>query len=118
MKTPQQRSRTLLAVGAWALLVAIAVGFLTTIPSVDAAIDKASAAISARLLTGLVLFLTGAAALATWVGALWYAAVNHRPGAGRWALFALLGFGNFVASFFYYFGYVYWSRAAAGDPAA
>ena len=30
----------------------------------------------------------------------------------------LLGFGNFAASFFYYFGYVYWSRPATGDPVA
>ncbi|SRR5437762_469652 len=118
MKTPQQRSRTLLAVGAWTLLVAIALGFLTSIPSVDTAIEPASGETWVSLLTGLLLFLTGAAALAAWVGAVWYAAVTHRTGTGRWALLALLGFGNFAASFFYYFGYVYWSRPATGDPVA
>ena len=118
MSTPQQRSRTLLAVGAWALVAAIALGFLTSIPSVDAAIDSASNATWVKVLEGLVLLLVGGAALAAWVGALWHAAVTHRLGVGRWVLIVVLVFGNFVASFFYYFGYVYWSQSGADDPAA
>jgi len=119
MSTAEHRSRRLLAVGAWVLLAAIAAGLLTSIPRVDAAIEQSSRTGWAKLITVIVLVTVGAAAIAAWVGALWHAAATHRSSAaGRWALIAVLIFGNFVASFFYYFGYVYWLRPAVGDSAA
>jgi len=118
MSAAGENARKLLALGAWALLAAVALGFLSSIPQVDVSIDQASATTWGRVLMVIVFILVGAAVLAVWSGALWYVAVTHMSRPARWSLLALLIFGNFVASFFYYFGYVYWLRAPVSDPAA
>jgi hypothetical protein len=119
MTTALQRSRKLLGIGAWVLLAAVALGFLTSIPTVDATLDRASGALLVRLVMAVILTVVGAAAIATWAGAVWHARVTQQSSkAGRRALLALLVLGNFVAGFFYYFGYVYWARSSTGEPAA
>jgi len=119
MSTAEQRARKLLGSGAWVLLAAVALGCLTSIPTVEAAIDRASGAFFVRLVIAGILTVVGAAAIATWAGALWHARVTkHSSTVRRWGLFALLAFGNFVAGFFYYFGYVYWARPSPVEPAA
>ncbi|SRR6266699_1738767 len=118
MSTAGGNARKLLALGAWALLAAVALGFLSSIPQVDVTIDQASRTTWGRVLMGAVFLLVGAGGLAAWAGALWHVAVAPWSRPARWSLLALLIFGNFVASFFYYFGYVYWLRAPVSNPAA
>jgi hypothetical protein len=101
MSTAGENARKLLALGAWALLAAVALGFVSSIPQVDLAIDQASATTSGRVVMGVVFILVGAAALAAWAGALWHVAVTPRSPPARWGLLALLIFWNFVASLFY-----------------
>ncbi len=76
MSTAEQRARKLLGSGAWVLLAAVALGFLTSIPTVEAAIDRASGTFFVRLVIAGILTVVGAAAIATWAGALWYARVT------------------------------------------
>ena len=76
MSTAEQRSRKLLGSGAWVLLAAVALGFLTSIRTVDAAIDRASEALFVRLVIAGILTIVGAAAIATWAGAVWHARVS------------------------------------------
>ena len=119
MNTAEQRSRKLLGIAAWVLLAAVALGLLTSIPTLDVAIGRASRTTFVTLLMAAIFTVVGAAAIAAWIGAVWHARVTHLSSTtGRSALLALLILGNFVAAFFYYFGYVYWTRPHAGGPAA
>ena len=119
MNTAEQRSRRLLSIGAWVLLVAVTLGLLTSIPTVDTAIGLVSETTLVKLLMAAIFTVVGAGAIAAWIGAVWHARVTHPTSTvGRWALLAFLVFGNFVAGFFYYFGYVHWTRRSAGEAAA
>jgi hypothetical protein len=118
MINAQQRSRKLLAIGAWIVLVAVALSYITLIPSVDAAIDRASGHGFGKLILASAIAVTGAAFLATWFGAVWHARVTpHSSRLIRSALLALLVVGNGAAGFFYYFGYVLWAEPSSDAPA-
>ena len=119
MINAQQRSRKLLAIGAWMVLAAVALSYVTLISNVDAAIDRASGHAFGKLIMASALAVVGAACLATWFGAIWHARVTpHSSPPVRSALLALLVVGNFAAGFFYYFGYVLWAEPSSDAPAA
>jgi len=119
MTNTQQRSRKLLAIGAWIVLAAVALSYLTLISNVDAAIDRATGHAFGKLIMASALAVTGAACVATWFGAVWHLRVtSHSSPPIRSALLALLVVGNCAAGFFYYFGYVLWAKPSSDAPAA
>ena len=120
MTQAERNSRTVHAVGAWIVLAAIVLGYISTIPAVDSAIGNPPPGTTGNILLTLVLVLFGVAGLVCWAGALWHASVNSRISsqANRVLLIIVLVICFFVGAFFYYFGYALWLRAQPRGQAA
>ncbi len=105
-------ARTLLAVSAWALLVWIIVGYISTIPSIDHWLTAWEEAGAGRAVVTGVLCLFALTGFVLWYAAVRYAWLRHpdkRQAPVIWLIVWLL-IGNIVAGFFYYFLSVVWRR--------
>jgi hypothetical protein len=104
--------RKLLKISAWAMLGAVAIGYVSTVPAVNAYLDELQASTLGKWLISLVLLLVAADALLLWISAVSYAwASRTARGLPRWPVVVVLVIGNFVSAFFYYFLFVARERA-------
>ena len=99
-------TRRVLAVGAYAVLTAVALGYIDAIPGVDRAITNAGT--FGQVAIDAALLLTALGGVTCWIGGVLYALAKKRRG-----LAVVLGLCNFVGGFFYYFGHVLWQPPEA-----
>lgn len=101
------QARKVLSYAAWAMLLWVVVGYLSTVPAIDAALTAAEVIPAVRVAVGAFLIVVLVTALTLWGAALWHAISDpQRHLLPRVPLILLLTFGNFVAAFFYYFVFV------------
>ena len=97
-----RRWKTRLAIGAWGVLVAIVLGYLTYVPAVFAFIEAYNPAATLLIIVPVL-----GTALLCWIAGVQYALANQRRG-----LAVILGITGFVGGFFYYFFNVLWQRTS------
>jgi hypothetical protein len=99
-------SLKILRIAAWGCVLAIVIGYLSVVPSIDQRIDAFEATTSGHLVVNAALLLIGIDLVALWCSSVWYAARRWRSGqAAGWQVGLLLATG-FVGGLFYYFLYV------------
>lgn len=103
------RALWLLGWSAWAMLGWVILGFVSSVPDVQAKLSAVETVPVARFALGSILLLVFLTALALWIAAIWHVAKYPRTSStSRVLLIAALIFFNFVGGFFYYFLYAWW----------
>ena len=98
-------SLKILRLAAWGCVVAIVIGYLSVVPSIDQRVDVFETTTSGRLVVNAALILICIDLVTLWCSSVWYAARRWRSRrAAGWQVGLLVATG-FVGGLFYYFLY-------------
>jgi hypothetical protein len=103
-----RRSTCLFAWSALVVLLLIPVGWLISVPRVDAWLDSATTHLPGQLLIGALLLTLFVSTMLLWISAIWYARVSPDVILPRNLVTAILVVTFFVGAFFYYWFAVHW----------
>lgn len=101
---------SIMSVSAWATLGMVVLGGILSIPTIAAPMQAARPGTLLHIASTAVSAAAAVILFVLWGSALWYAWNDRsQKSMPRSLLIVLLLIGNFVAAFFYYFGFVLWS---------